>query len=55
MIPDMPTVKRLLSALSYSENMGDVNDVLPYLCKALDLPTPQWNDDDLLYVMAWDV
>lgn len=53
-IYDIRKLRRLISCLAYSEHMGDVNDVLPYLCEALRLPKPVWDDEGDLYRMGWD-
>jgi hypothetical protein len=44
----------ILTSLALAENMGDVNDVLPRLCRLLNLPEPEWSDDLMRFVMAWE-
>lgn len=46
--------KKILTGLSVAENMGDVAEYLPRLCRLFDLPEPAWDDDCGCYIMAWD-
>jgi hypothetical protein len=50
---DIEKVKDCIHALTVSDHMGDVNGILPRLCRALDLPVPIWCDEYLSYTVAW--
>lgn len=47
-------VKSILTGLALAEHSGDVNDHLPGLCEVLGLTAPEWDDEYMRYVMAWE-
>lgn len=51
---DIDAVKRKLSYIAVGDHMGDVNNALPGLCDALDLPRPTWSDKYNHWVFEWD-
>jgi hypothetical protein len=48
---DIELAKWCLSGIKVADHMGDVNRYIPDLCKALELPEPEW---DGRWHFAWD-
>jgi hypothetical protein len=51
---DLEKVKFWLGVISIADHLGDVNDALPGLCEALNLPKPKWSPDFRHYVFPWE-
>jgi hypothetical protein len=50
---DWDKVKRNLVYLTYAEHVGDMNNVLPDLARALGLDEPEWDDEHECFYFPW--
>jgi hypothetical protein len=51
---DIEKAKSALVGLTLAEHLGDMNDEIPILAKALDLTEPEWNRDWERYVFDFE-
>lgn len=51
---DLEKIKPMLSYIAMASHMGDVNNELPELTKALGLPEPVWDEDWECFRFEWD-
>jgi hypothetical protein len=51
---DIEGVKDCLVYIALSDHMGDVNDIIPELCKALNLEQPEWSYKFNRFIFPWE-
>lgn len=48
------TTRDLLEGLALADNMGDVNDYLPWIADAFGEARPEWDDLKRRFVFPWE-
>ncbi len=50
----MRTAEQCIAGLMLADNLGDVQDEIPYLCDLLGLPRPVEGDNGMWTYPEWD-